>query len=128
MTNGRQTNDKQTTTNKNEKNDKNERSIKEKYIKENPKIQFAEFVSMTNAEHEKLVSTYGADFTNKCIEVLDNYKGANGKKYKDDYRAILNWVIDRVKKDKPEVKEKSALERLVERELEKEKAEKLYEN
>lgn len=128
MTNGRQTNDKQTTTNKNEKNDKNERSIKEKYIKENPKIQFAEFVSMTNAEHEKLVSTYGTDFTNKCIEVLDNYKGANGKKYKDDYRAILNWVIDRVKKDKPEVKEKSALERLVERELEKEKAEKLYKN
>ena len=25
--------------------------------------------------------------------------GANGKKYKSDYRAILNWVIDKVKQD-----------------------------
>lgn len=52
---------------------------------------------MTNAEYEKLVSTYGEDFTNQCITILDNYKGSSGKKYKSDYRAILNWVIDRVK-------------------------------
>ena len=26
--------------------------------------------------------------------------GANGKKYKSDYRAILNWVIDKIKQDK----------------------------
>ena len=25
--------------------------------------------------------------------------GANGKKYKSDYRAILNWVIDKIKQD-----------------------------
>jgi hypothetical protein len=31
------------------------------------------------------------------IKVLDNYKGASGKTYESDYRAILNWVIDRVK-------------------------------
>ena len=54
---------------------------------------------MTNAEYENLVSTYGKDFVDQCIFVLDNYKGANGKKYKSDYRAILNWVIDRVKQD-----------------------------
>lgn len=29
------------------------------------------------------------------IELLDNYKGANGRKYKNDYRAILSWVIDK---------------------------------
>ena len=29
------------------------------------------------------------------IQILDNYKGANGKKYKSDYRAILNWVVDK---------------------------------
>lgn len=47
--------------------------------KEEEKIHFAEFVSMTNAEHEKLVSTYGKDFADQCITVLDNYKGSNGK-------------------------------------------------
>lgn len=25
--------------------------------------------------------------------------GANGKKYRSDYRAILNWVIDKIKQD-----------------------------
>ena len=69
---------------------------------ENPcegKVHFAEFVTMTNAEHEKLVSTYGEEFTNQCIEVLDNYKGSKGKTYKNDYRAILSWVVDRVKQN-----------------------------
>lgn len=64
------------------------------------KIKFAEFVSMKEEEYDKLVEKYGEKFTKECIEVLDNYKGANGKKYRDDYRAILNWVVDRVK-EKP---------------------------
>lgn len=63
------------------------------------RIHFADFVLMTNAEHEKLVSTYGKDFADQCIQVLDNYKGASGKTYKNDYRAILSWVIDRVTED-----------------------------
>lgn len=74
--------------------------------KEEEKIHFAEFVSMTNAEHEKLVSTYGKDFADQCILVLDNYKGSSGKTYKNDYRAILNWVVDKVKqsyKSKPSI-------------------------
>lgn len=65
--------------------------------KEEEKIHFAEFVSMTNAEHGKLVGTYGKDFADQCILVLDNYKGSSGKTYKNDYRAILNWVVDKVK-------------------------------
>lgn len=73
-------------------------------------IHFAEFVSMTNAEYEKLVSTYGKDFTDQCIRILDNYKGSNGKKYKSDYRAILNWVIDRVKEQELKTKKNSAEE------------------
>ena len=52
---------------------------------------------MTNAEYEKLVSTYGKDFADQCITSLDNYKGSSGKKYKSDYRAILSWVVDKVK-------------------------------
>lgn len=90
---------------------------KEKEIKENKskvnkkeqeeKIHFAEFVSMTNAEYEKLVSTYGKEFADQCITILDNYKGSSGKTYKSDYRAILNWVIDRAKESKPKETKKS---------------------
>jgi hypothetical protein len=67
------------------------------------KVQFAENVSMTNAEYEKLVSTYGEANTTRMVEKLDNYKGANGKKYKSDYRAILNWVADEITKSKPQM-------------------------
>ena len=44
--------------------------------KKEEKIHFAEFVSMTNAEYEKLISTYGKDFADQCIYTLDNYKGS----------------------------------------------------
>ncbi len=74
--------------------------------KEEEKIHFAEFVSMTNAEYEKLVSTYGKEFADQCIEVLDNYKGSSGKKYKNDYRAILNWVIDKEKSKENKIEPK----------------------
>ena len=71
--------------------------LKEKEEKE--KIHFAEFVSMTNAEYEKLVSAYGKEFADQCITILDNYKGSNGKSYKSDYRAILSWVVDKAKQN-----------------------------
>lgn len=61
-----------------------------------PKLKYAEFVSMTEEEYGKLLTAYGEDKTKRAIEILDNYKGANGKTYKSDYRAILNWVMDRV--------------------------------
>lgn len=92
--------------NVNENINKNNSKRGSKGKKEEEKIHFAEFVSMTNAEHEKLVSTYGKDFVDQCILVLDNYKGSSGKTYKNDYRAILNWVVDKVKqsyKAKPSV-------------------------
>lgn len=66
--------------------------------KEEEKIHFAEFVSMTNAEYEKLVSTYGKEFADQCIKKLDDYKGSSGKNYKSDYRAIGSWVVDEIKK------------------------------
>ena len=64
-----------------------------------PKTDYAEFVSMTNDEHSSLVAKVGEDGAARCIEILDNYKGANGKKYKSDYRAILNWVVGRYEED-----------------------------
>lgn len=84
--------------NKNITENKDNRKRGSKGKKEEEKIHFAEFVSMTNAEYEKLVSTYGKEFADQCIQKLDNYKGASGKTYKSDYRAIGNWVIDEVKK------------------------------
>lgn len=63
---------------------------------QNDKKHFAEFVTMTNEEYEKLCITYSKEFADQCITFLDNYKGANGRKYKSDYRAILNWVVGAV--------------------------------
>ena len=81
-------------------NDNDNVNVKDK------KIHFADYVTMTNAEYEKLVSTYSKEFADQCITVLDNYKGANGKKYKSDYRAILNWVVDKVKQEQAKAPKK----------------------
>lgn len=59
------------------------------------KVQFAEYVSLTNEEHSSLVAMIGEHGATRCIGILDDYKGASGKKYASDYRAIRNWVIDR---------------------------------
>lgn len=104
LINERETSDKQVITNKNVKNDKNVKNGRNNNKPAEPKIHFAEFVSMTNAEYEKLVSTHGKEFADQCIKELDNYKGANGKKYQSDYRAILSWVVDKVNKQKPKQK------------------------
>ncbi len=85
--------------NVNKSNKKDNRGMGEEEKEE--KIQYAEFVTMTNVEYEKLINTYGKEFTERCIETLDNYKGSSGKKYKSDYRAILNWVIEKVETCKP---------------------------
>jgi hypothetical protein len=54
---------------------------------------------MTQEEYDKLLEAHGQDKLNRIIETLDNYKGANNKKYASDYRAILNWVVKRVEED-----------------------------
>lgn len=74
---------------------------KERKVKES-KNKYADYVSMTKSEYEKLVSEYGELQTRKMIKVLDNYKGSKGKTYKSDYRAILSWVADKVTKEQPQ--------------------------
>lgn len=92
-----------------------EKEIEEEKPKEEPKpkapkkpkeekVKFAEFVQMKQEEFDKLVEQYGEPFAMQCITELDNYKGSSGKKYKSDYRAILNWVVDRVKEKYPKLK------------------------
>src|SRR5690606_640446 len=56
------------------------------------KRQFAEHVRLTDAEFGRLVERFGEPAARRMIEILDNYKGANGRRYKSDYRAILSWV------------------------------------
>jgi len=63
------------------------------------KIKYADFVSLTNDEYSSLVAKLGEEGARRCIEILDNYKGATGKKYKSDYRAILNWVVQRYEEE-----------------------------
>lgn len=65
------------------------------------KKKYAEFVAMTEEEFDKLVDRYGKSFVEACIEELDNYKGAKGKTYKNDYRAILSWVVDSINEKRP---------------------------
>ncbi len=62
------------------------------------KTKLAEFVSMTEEQHSKLVEKYGAALTARAIEILDNYKGSTGKRYKDDYRTILSWAMAEAQK------------------------------
>ena len=93
--------------------DKN-RIEKNKDIKTVPqKIKYAEFVHMTEAEHQKLVDKYGVEATDKMITMLDNYKGSSGHKYVNDYRAILSWVVKEYeKRERQEQKEyKNPLDR-----------------
>lgn len=64
------------------------------------KLQFAEYVLLTEKEHQKLIDEYGENVTAKLIDKLNNHKGASGQKYKSDYHAIRKWVVDAVVKDK----------------------------
>lgn len=75
---------------------KQERKPESKKKTEVKKVKYAEYVSMTEKEYEKLVETHGKEKTKRMIEKLDNYKGSSGKTYRSDYRAILNWVVDEV--------------------------------
>lgn len=63
------------------------------------KNKYADFVSMTEGQYKKLITKHGEHNTKILIDILNNYKGSNGKKYKDDYLAILNWVVDKAKQD-----------------------------
>ncbi len=65
-----------------------------------PKISYAEYVQMTEAEYQSLVAEHGISDTLRMIEVLDDYKGAHGKHYASDYRAILTWVVERVREER----------------------------
>lgn len=59
------------------------------------RVRYAKFVHMQSDEYDDLVKTYGEDGAKRMIEMLNNYKGASGKRYESDYRAILSWAVKR---------------------------------
>lgn len=64
------------------------------------KVQYAEYVRMLEKEYQSLIDIVGGEENaRRCIEILDNYKGSTGKTYKDDYRAIRSWVIERLREE-----------------------------
>lgn len=82
---------------------------KKKVEKTEQKTQYSEFVYMTEEQYLKLEKELGKDLLAKCIEKLDNHKGATGQTYKSDYHAIKKWVIDAVKKEMPTLSNKTSL-------------------
>ncbi len=74
----------------------NKKNKKYKNIKKN---KYGDFVLLTEDEYKKLVSLFGLPFTTKAIEVLDNYIGSKGDKYKSHYYTIRGWVKDAVQRD-----------------------------
>lgn len=59
------------------------------------KYQYADDVTLTRDEYAKLCEAHTEAGAKRMIEILSNYKGSKGKRYKSDYKAILNWVVDR---------------------------------
>ena len=64
------------------------------------KVKYADTVTMFEKEYKKLIEKYGEENTKKMVTILDNYKDSKGKIYKNDYKAILSWVVDKVIKSK----------------------------
>ena len=94
-----------------------EEEKKEKSCEKKEKKSFGENVLLTDEEYNSLKAKYSDD-TDGIISVLDNYKGASGKKYKSDYRAILTWCVDayyeRKNKQQQMQKSKSVTQRVAE--------------
>lgn len=61
--------------------------------------EYAEDIYLNENEYQKLINSYGEEFTKVCIDKLSNAKLSKGYEYISDYRAILNWVVDDRKKN-----------------------------
>lgn len=81
-----------------EKEKKNKKKKKnDTLVSDADKQSYAEFVQLKPAEYEKLIQDKrlgSQEAVDACVELLNDFKGANGKKYNSDYYAIRRWVID----------------------------------
>lgn len=63
--------------------------------KDSNKKIYAEKVTLTEDEYEKLIDKYGSeDLTKAAIEKLSNYKCSKRTKYTSDYHVLIGWVYD----------------------------------
>lgn len=71
----------------------------DKKDKKEPKNIYAEQVSLTDSEYQKLIEKYGTEVHVKAaIEKLSNYKCSKKTKYTSDYHVLIGWVYDDFKK------------------------------
>lgn len=92
--------------------EKNKKRIrKEKEIEKHTYFNFSN-VLLKEDEYNSLISKYGNTNTQRFIEKLHYYKEAHGKKYKSDYAAINQWVIEAVGRDKNVVSEVKKYDKL----------------
>lgn len=72
----------------------NKKNINKKKI-EIIKKNYHDFVTLSDFEYSKLIEKFGQTKTDWCIQIIGNYKGAKGAKYKSDYMAILGWPSEK---------------------------------
>lgn len=63
------------------------------------KYKYADYVTLTADEYAKLCAEYTEEAAKIMIDILNNYKGSKGKKYKSDYLTIRGWVKDKYFED-----------------------------
>lgn len=64
-----------------------------------PKNSYAENVFLTEDQFKSIAEKYGTKGRDRIIELLSTYKLSSGKKYKDDFAAMRNWVFARYEKE-----------------------------
>ena len=70
-------------------------------VSEQPvKLQFAEYVTLTQREHDLLIAKRGEEDAAAMIDILNNYKGSKGVKYVSDFCALNGWVSKRLAEEK----------------------------
>lgn len=65
-------------------------------VSDKEKRQYADAVSMTVDQYQRLVDKYGSEVVSRAVDKLSTYKMAKGKQYKSDYHAMLQWVFEAI--------------------------------
>lgn len=106
QTNSLLTFNQQSTNNKqqiNKETNKQDNNIKAEKSAPVSKKKFGEIVTMTEEQYDKLVDTYGQVTADRFIDKVDLYCGSKGKKYKDYYLTIINWIKRDEEKNGPKI-------------------------
>lgn len=100
------THDQPTTNPPIEEEIKNNNKLNNIYTHAREKKKYGEFenVLLTDKEYQKLVDKHSKSVVDDYIEKVSGYCKASGKKYKDYYATVQNWL----RKDKPSTKKSTS--------------------